>query len=113
MCTSGAAAGCRNWSRSSVTSDREQVLSEFIDAWNAGQRPDVDDYVERVAEPERAELAQELMTFLTLAPSPSYTDANVEAMRSDPVVVAAREAAAETGGVLAPLLVRMRERASM
>src|SRR3954470_13202751 len=104
MCTSGAAAECKNWSRSSVTHDREQVLSEFIDAWNAGQRPDVDNYIERVAEPEREQLASELMSFLTLAPSPAYTDADIEAMRLDPIVVSAREAADAGAGVLAPLL---------
>ena len=65
-----AAAAAKNWRRSSVTSDRDRILSEFIDAWNAGRRPDVDDYVSRVPAEERAELADELLSFLSFAPTP-------------------------------------------
>ena len=47
--TRAAAAASRNWRRSFVTFDRERILSEFIDAWNAGQRPNVDEYIARAA----------------------------------------------------------------
>ena len=50
----------------------DRVLSEFIDDWNAGRRPQVDEYLERVPEPERAELADQLMTWLEVAPTPTY-----------------------------------------
>ena len=43
-----ARAECANWERFFVSTVREQVLSEFIDAWNAGRRPEVDDYIARV-----------------------------------------------------------------
>jgi len=96
-----------------VSTTREQVLSEFIDAWNAGKRPDVDDYIARVAEQEQGELADELLAFLTLAPTPDYSDEALAAIRAEPAFVAATEAAAESGGVLGSLLARLRERAGL
>ena len=42
----------------------EQVLSDFIDAWNAGGRPRVRDYLARVPEAERDALADEISTWL-------------------------------------------------
>jgi hypothetical protein len=56
------------------TTDRDRILSEFIDAWNAGRRPDVDDYLARVDESERGELADALTAFLRFAPTPGYSD---------------------------------------
>ena len=60
----------------------DQILSEFIDAWNAGARPDVDDYVARAADDERAELAEQLIAFLSVAPTPAYSDEALAAIRS-------------------------------
>ena len=54
-----------------MTTDRDRILSEFIDDWNAGRRPDVDDYLARVPEGERDELADQLMSFLTFGPPPN------------------------------------------
>jgi hypothetical protein len=88
-----------------VTPVREQVLSAFIDAWNAGDRPDVDDYLARVPADEQAELSDELAAFLALAPTPEYSDEALAAIRD--------EVAAETpvrGGVLPALIRRLRER---
>ena len=56
-----------------MSTDREQILSEFVDAWNAGRRPDADDYLARVHEADRDELAAELTAFLRFAPSASAT----------------------------------------
>jgi chromosome segregation and condensation protein ScpB len=50
-----------------VSTDRDRSLSEFVDAWNAGARPDVDDYVARVDEDERAELSAELAVLSRVA----------------------------------------------
>lgn len=95
-----------------MTFDRDQILSEFIDAWNAGRRPDVDDYLARVPESERAELADQLVLFLSFAPTPNYDDESLAAIRAEPVVAEALAAAAARGGLLPALLVRLRERLS-
>jgi hypothetical protein len=96
-----------------VTPDRDHVLSDFIDAWNAGRRPEVDDYLARVPEGERTELASRLMTFLSVAPTPDYSDEALEAIRADPIVQRALAAPAERGGLLPALLARLRERFSL
>lgn len=96
-----------------MKAERERILSEFIDAWNAGERPDVDDYIARAPEEERAELADELVTFLSFAPGPAYSEATLEELRSDPIVVEALSAHGERGGLLPALLGRLRERFAM
>ena len=50
----------------------EKVLGEFIDAWKAGERPEVDDYLQRVPESDRDELAEQLLSWLSVAPTPAY-----------------------------------------
>ncbi len=92
-----------------MDSIRDQVLSEFIDAWNAGERPDVDDYVMRVEEQERGELAEQIVSFLQFAPTPSYDEKALEAIRAESIVVAAL--GPDTGGgLLSRLLTQMRAR---
>ena len=91
-----------------MSATREQVLSEFIDAWNAGKRPEVDDYIARVPEEEQAALGEELMTFLTFAPTPEYSDEALAAIKAETLAVGA-----ERSGVLAALLARLRERLGM
>jgi transcriptional regulator with XRE-family HTH domain len=96
-----------------VTTAREQVLSEFIDAWNAGRRPEVDDYIARVPEAEQAELANDLFAFLTLAPTPEYSEEALAAITAESVVAETLGAGAERAGVLAALIARLRERLGM
>jgi hypothetical protein len=96
-----------------VTSQSDRILSEFIDAWNAGERPDVDDYLARVPEDERGRLADDLIAFLSFAPTPEYSEAAMEAIRAEPWLAAARERADERGGVLAALLSGFRTRFGM
>ena len=91
----------------------DRVLSEFIDDWNAGRRPQVDAYLERVADRERAELADRLMTWLEVAPTPSFDDDTRDAIRSEPVARAAVDAMASEAGLWPELLPRLRERASL
>ena len=91
-----------------MTLDRDQALSEFIDAWNAGRRPEVDDYLARVPEQERTELAARLMTFLSVAPTPDYSEEALDAIRAEPIVQRALAAPAERGGLLPALLARLR-----
>jgi hypothetical protein len=108
-----AVAASKNWRRSSVTPDRDRILSEFIDAWNAGRRPDVDDYLSRVPDEERGELADQLISFMSFAPTPAYSDAALDAIRAEPVVRAAHAAGEERAGLLPALLTGLRERFSM
>lgn len=93
-----------------MTSDSDRIYSEFVDAWNAGERPDVDDYLARVGEPERASLAGELAAFLTFAPTPPYDERALREIRADPVVAEALAAARDRAGLLPALLRRRRER---
>ena len=88
-----------------MTSVREQVLSEFIDAWNAGERPDVDDYIARVPAAEQAALVEELTMFLTLAPTPAYSDDALAAIRTE----IAAAGAEETRALFPALLLRLRQ----
>jgi transcriptional regulator with XRE-family HTH domain len=92
------------------TTDRDRILSEFVDAWNAGRRPDVDDYLARVDESERGELADALMAFLRFAPTPQYSDEALAAIRADPIVAEALAAASGRAGLLPSLFVRLRTR---
>jgi len=96
-----------------VTPDRDRVLSDFIDAWNAGRRPDVDEYLARVPEPERSDLADALMSFMTFAPTPQYSEETLAAIRSDALVAEALAAPGARGGLLPALLSRVRERESL
>ena len=96
-----------------MTFDRDRILSEFIDAWNAGSRPDVDDYLARATADEQGELADQLLSFLTFAPTPSYDDDALAAIRAEPAVAAALAAPAQRGGLLPSLLSSLRARFSM
>ena len=93
--------------------DRERILSEFIDAWNAGRRPDVDEHVARAPAGERDELAADLLAFLSFAPTPAYDEAELAAIRAEPAVAGALAAAGERGGLLPQLLPALRERRSL
>ena len=90
-----------------MTSIREQVLSEFVDAWNAGERPDVDEYIARVPAEEQGALGEELATFLTFAPTPEYSDAALTAIRAD---IAEATVADSEAGLFGSLLARLRGR---
>ena len=108
-----AHAGCASWERFFVSTVREQVLSEFIDAWNAGQRPDVDEYIARVPEEERAAFSDELLSFLSLAPMPEYSDAAMAAIEAEPALIEALHTSTGKTSLLPGLLKRLRERIGM
>jgi hypothetical protein len=92
-----------------VTTDRDRILSEFIDAWNAGRRPDPDAFLARAAEPERGELERDMLEYVRWAPTPDFDDATVAAIREEPEVVAAFERHRAAAGWLR----RAREEASL
>jgi transcriptional regulator with XRE-family HTH domain len=96
-----------------VTTKRDRVLSDFIDAWNTGQRPDVDAFLARVDEPERSVLADEIATFVTWSPDPDYDDAALDAIAAEPIVQEVVASLRQPSGLWPALLPRLRRRASL
>jgi len=91
----------------------EQLLSEFIEAWNAGRRPDLEAYLERAPEDQRDELADEIETWLMIAPPPAYDEATRAEIAADPILIAALAAGAETVTPWATRVRALRERAGL
>lgn len=91
----------------------EQLVGEFIDAWNGGQRPDVSDYLARAPATDRDELAEQLATWLQIAPTPHFDDATRAAIVQEPALRAALDAAAALRAPLAERLPTLRERAGL
>lgn len=96
-----------------MTTTIDQILGQFADAWKAGRRPDVGDYLMRAPEAERDELAQALGDWLELAPTPPYDDATLEKLRSDPALVRAQAAASLEELTVAGRVATLRERAGL
>jgi hypothetical protein len=90
----------------------ERLLSEFIDAWNAGQRPDVDEYLARAEDHEREQLVAEIRTFLDHARTPRFSTATLDVIRADPLVAQLSEMPDELG-LWPTLLPRLRKRARL
>ena len=95
-----------------MSTPNDMLLSEFIDAWNAGTRPRVDDYLQRAAPGERDELADRLEDWLLVAPSPAYDMPALAAIRAEPAYLDAL-AEIEAGGLWPEVLPRLRERAGL
>src|SRR4051794_24919024 len=110
MSMHAAHAECESWERFFVTTVREQVLSEFIDAWNAGKRPDVDEYIGRVPAGEQEAFGAQLLAFLTFAPTPAYSDEALAAIEAEPAMIETLRASAGKSSMLPDLLKRLRER---
>jgi hypothetical protein len=91
----------------------DRALSEFIDDWNAGRRPQVDAFLERVAQADRDQLAEQLVTWLEIAPTPRYDDAARAAIAAEPVVQEAIGAMGSESGLWPALLPRLRSRAAL
>jgi transcriptional regulator with XRE-family HTH domain len=94
-------------------SDVERTLNAFIDAWNAGERPDVGAYLERVPAAERDELADQLSLWLELAPAPRYDAAARAAIAAEPALRAALDAAALERAPLHERVAALRARAGL
>jgi transcriptional regulator with XRE-family HTH domain len=92
-------------------STTEQVLSDFIDAWNAGRRPRVRDYLARVPDgAQRDDLADQISSWLEVAPTPDYDAAARAEIRAEPVVQQIFEAVGQDAGLWPQLVPRLRER---
>ncbi len=91
----------------------EQLIGEFVDAWNAGRRPDAAEYLTRADPADRSELAQQLDAWMLVAPTPAFDDDALAAIRTEPALAAALQAAAEQSQPLASRVHRLRERAGL
>jgi transcriptional regulator with XRE-family HTH domain len=91
----------------------DQVLGEFADAWNTGRRPRVADYLERVPESRRDELADAIAAWLEVAPQPDYDDATLQELAQTPALAAAFAAADRTALPWPARLRAVRERAGL
>lgn len=91
----------------------EQLLGEFVDAWNAGQRPQVDAYLNRAAPEEQDELAEQLATWLQIAPTPHYDEQTIAEMAQNPALVAAIAKGELLQTPLAERVLTFRERAGL
>jgi transcriptional regulator with XRE-family HTH domain len=92
-------------------STTEQVLSDFIDAWNAGRRPHLRDYLARVPDgAQRDELAERISTWLDVAPTPRYDAATRAEIQAEPTVQEILEAVGDDAGLWPQLVPRLRER---
>ncbi len=76
--------------------DLDRLVGEFVEAWNAGARPAVDEYLRRASPAEQDELAERLGAWLLVASAPGYDAAALAAIRDEPALAAAR---AELSGV--------------
>ncbi|MDX6690510.1 MAG: hypothetical protein QOG15_1967 [Solirubrobacteraceae bacterium] len=93
--------------------DLDTTVSQFIDQWNAGQRPSVENAVAEVAADDRAELRRQLGAFLAVAPTPRYDAETVDALLVTPIVDAAVEAFEGERGAWPVLLPRLRAQAGL
>ena len=91
----------------------EQILGEFIDAWKAGHRPDVEAYLARAPEGERDELAAQISRWLDIAPTPDYDAATRAAIAQEPALRAALESTDMLWSPLSERLPTLRERAGL
>ena len=94
-----------------MSTSTEQLLSEFIDDWNAGRRPDVRAYLQRApAGPDRDALAEQVGAWLEVAPTPAYDAPARAAIRADPVVQRVFAAVGEDAGLWPQVLPALRQR---
>ena len=88
----------------------EQVLSDFIDAWNAGRRPSVRDYLARMPDgAARGELADLIGVWLETAPAPALDAGARAAIRAQPAVRRVLDAVGDDAGLWPEVVPRLRE----
>ncbi len=95
-------------------STTEQLLSDFIDAWNAGRRPRVRDYLARLPDgPERDDLADRLTSWLEVAPTPAYSEQTRAEIGQAPALARLREATDNDAGLWPAVVPTLRARAGL
>ena len=91
----------------------EQLLSEFCDAWNAGERPRVSEFLEQAPAGDREELAALIRTFLEQAPTPDFSPETLAAISSEPAVSELASLLESQSGFWPTLLPRLRRRSKL
>jgi transcriptional regulator with XRE-family HTH domain len=94
-------------------SDADRILSEFMHAWEAGQAPDPDEYLDRAPPGEQHELSQQIRTYLAIAPEPAYSEAAWARLCDDPAALRAGAMALGEPEGWPSLLPRLRARAGL
>lgn len=91
----------------------DSLVSNFVDDWNAGRRPLIEDWLVRADAADRDELRRQLGAFLAVAPTPRYDRGTVDALLNS-VIAESAAAAFETGqGAWPSLLPRLRTQAGL
>lgn len=93
--------------------DLDVLLARFIEDWNAGRRPAVEDFLRAANELERDELADQISTFLAFAPTPRFDEEAIHELLSASAVDAAAQAFVAEAGVWPTLLPRLRAQAGL
>jgi transcriptional regulator with XRE-family HTH domain len=93
--------------------DPERLLSEFIDAWSAGERPEADEYIERAPQDARDALADDIAAYLALAPTPDYSAGVLDELLRDRAVLELADAIESERGLWPALLPRLRRQAGL
>lgn len=93
--------------------DADQLLSRFIDEWNAGHQPSVENFLSQLPETDRDEFAEQISTFLTFASTPRFDDRTLDELTQTPAVKAAVQAFEAEEGAWPMLLPRMRAQAGL
>jgi hypothetical protein len=92
----------------------EKALSDFVDAWNAGRRPRVREYLARVPEgPQRDALAEQIGIWLQTAPAPDLPPAVRAEIRAEPVVQQVLATVGDDTALWPQALPRLRARAGL
>lgn len=91
----------------------DQLFNRFVDAWNEGKRPDVDDYAPQIPEEERSDFLRMVSLFLEAAPSPPLTDEQREQVRTQPAFQRSVELAESSEGFWSTLLPQLRKKAKL
>jgi hypothetical protein len=92
----------------------DKLLSDFIDAWNAGRRPRVREYLARVPPgPDRDELAHLIGFWLETAPAPALDETARAEIRAEPAVASVLNAAGADAGLWPRLVPRLRAKAGL
>lgn len=94
-------------------SDPDRILDEFMRAWEAGQTPDPDAYLDRAAPDRQLELSEAIRAYLLVAPEPVYDEATWARLSLDPAAIRAAEMPLGEPEPWASLLPRLRERAGV
>ena len=92
----------------------DRLFSDFVDAWNRGDDPRVEDCARaRAARRARRPAARCCADWLAIAPTPALSPPAARAVAADPILRAAVAATGRDAGAWPELLPRLRERAGL